>query len=215
MIASLQNTFDAISFLHQNNLLGQVDNWRRTLDGNKIYTLLTTVDDALKRVKEASKLNISRTEFLNNLKLNDIYLFENNEEHISVQNKTTHLYGFDFVTHLHRHSLLGMLDDNGPIYGLLVPLETALLEINYWSGQDINRGEFLTYLKRNDVYVFNSIDDFVKAKEQVAKHGKFKEPKPKLTRQISDEKRETLRKRMLKINRERSRKEPEKEGISQ
>jgi hypothetical protein len=206
-LITLLKNFDIISFLHQKQLLGQVDPWRRTHEGNRIYTLLTTIDDALEQVRKETKQDISRTEFINHLKINDIYLFQNLDEDLRIQNKTTHLYGFNLAEFLQHHLMMGMLDDKGPIYGLLVPVDYALQEINEWAGQEIGRAEFLSYLKRNDVHVFNSIDDFVKAKEQVIAEGKYTEPKPKRRRQITDETRETLRKRMRDLNIKRYSKE--------
>lgn len=186
-----------------------MDSWRRTLDGKRIYTPLTTIDDALKRCREASKQDISKNEFINHLKVNDIFLFNNLDEHLLMhkKNETTHLHGFDYVGWLHRHSMIGRLSADPTIYGLLVPVDTALLEINDWSAQEINRGEVLSYLKRNDVHVFNSIDDFVKSKEKLEKDGKFIPRKQKRRRQITDQTKEILRKRMHDLNEKRRNKE--------
>jgi hypothetical protein len=61
-------------------MLGQVDPWRRTDEGQPIYTLLVPVETALDECKEWSKQEITRKEFTDYLKQNDILLFNSVEE---------------------------------------------------------------------------------------------------------------------------------------
>ena len=80
----------------------------------------------------------------------------------------TYHEGFDYVTFLKRRQFIGQLTaGDRPIDGLLVPLQIALDECTYWSGQDVSRKEFLSYLRENDIFV-GDLDDFQKAKAQVA-----------------------------------------------
>lgn len=52
------------------------------------------------------------------------------------------------------------------IDSILVPIDCALGEIQFWSGQDITRAEFVSYLKSNDIFM-GDIDDFAKLKEKL------------------------------------------------
>lgn len=78
---------------------------------------------------------------------------------------------FNYAEYLKRHCFAGQVhptfkneQNDHPMIALLVPVDTALAEIIGWSGQDITRSEFLKYLKKHDIQVFNTVDDFVKAK---------------------------------------------------
>jgi len=79
---------------------------------------------------------------------------------------------FSYTKYLTKLKMIGPLDPwnknetTRPIIGLLVPLETAISECVAWSGQDLSRSEFLRYLTDNGVHVFNTVDDFTKAKAQ-------------------------------------------------
>lgn len=47
---------------------------------------------------------------------------------------------------------------------LLVPINTAVEEINYLLGTDFTNATFRTFLKSGDVFVFNNLEDWVKFK---------------------------------------------------
>jgi hypothetical protein len=64
--------FDYASFLKRKLMVGQVDPWRRTDEGKPLYVVLVPVDVALKECSEWSNQEITRSEFINYLKLNDI-----------------------------------------------------------------------------------------------------------------------------------------------
>ena len=112
------------------------------------------------------------------------------------------LNGFDYISYLKRHLMLGQVDpwrktlDDGPIFTLLVDLSTAIEECKLWSGQEIIRQEFINYLKINDIYCFKNANEFVAVKEK-------KETATKSKKSMSQEQREILRNRMIKINNER------------
>jgi hypothetical protein len=72
--------FNFIGYLKKHFMLGQIDPWRKTEDGKPIYTLLVTTDAALEECKQWSNQDISKKEFTDYLKLNDIYLFHNIDE---------------------------------------------------------------------------------------------------------------------------------------
>lgn len=111
------------------------------------------------------------------------------------------LNGFDYIEYLKRHGYIGQIDpwrrhDNGdPVLCLLTSVEPALNECEGWSGQELKRGEFVRYLKANDIFVFRSVEEFAKYKEEKI------EPKlePK-KRNISDEHRRNLQKQVQLMN---------------
>jgi hypothetical protein len=74
------NGFNYATYLKRRLMVGQVDPWRRTDDGKPIYTILVPVETAIKECEEWSGQDISRSEFINYLKLNDILCFRNVEE---------------------------------------------------------------------------------------------------------------------------------------
>jgi hypothetical protein len=93
--------------------------------------------------------------------------------------ETIHLNGFNYTEFLKRRQFIGQVhpwnkneQNNNPMMALLVPVQNAIDECNYWSGQDITREQFLTYMKNNNIYVFKNIDDFVKAREEYDKNRK-------------------------------------------
>lgn len=100
--------------------------------------------------------------------------------------------------------MLGIVDpwrktyDDKPVYTILVTLETAVDECKLWSGQDINRQEFINYLKLNDIYLFKNVDHFKAEKDEI------KEKKAK--RQISDERRKQLSEQMKFVRAKSSKK---------
>lgn len=89
---------------------------------------------------------------------------------------STEYLGFNFIEYLRRHLLLGRLSppssgSNEPIIeGLLVPVETALAEISYWPGQDVTRGEFLRYLRSNNIFI-GDLEDFKALKQKAKEQG--------------------------------------------
>jgi len=98
--------------------------------------------------------------------------------------------------------MLGQVDpwrktmEDEPIFTLLVNVDYALEECKSWSNQDISKQEFINYLKINDIYLFKNVDEFKTVKEK-------KEPKQSTKKSMSQEQREILRNRMIKINNER------------
>lgn len=105
------------------------------------------------------------------------------------------LNGFDYVEYLKRHSFIGQIDpwrrhDNGdPILCLLVSVETALNECELWSNVDLGRTEFVKYLQSEGIFVFRSVDEFKKYKDE--KIEVKLEPKK---RNMSDDNRRRLQK---------------------
>lgn len=100
----------------------------------------------------------------------------------------------DYIKYLTNLRMIGPFDpwkkDDGDIsMALLVSVDNALAECIGWSNQEMSRGEFLTYLKTNDVLVFSNIEDFVKWKKDKSKPS----GKKKFKRNISDERRNQLR----------------------
>lgn len=79
------------------------------------------------------------------------------------------------MEYLKRHFMIGSLyfDQSTGVYifGLLVPVDNALDEIRYWSGQGITKSEFVTYLRHNEIFI-GDIDEFVKLREKVKKETK-------------------------------------------
>ena len=61
--------------------------------------------------------------------------------------------------------LVGPIHTQPIINGLLVPIEVALSEIQFWSGQTTTRAEFLRYLRESDVF-YGDIEEFQKLKKQ-------------------------------------------------
>ena len=114
--------------------------------------------------------------------------------------------GFNFIEYLKRHLMLGQVDpwrktlEDQPIYTLLVDINYALEECKRWSNQDIQRQEFVNYLKINDIYLFKNVDEFKNVKDKLTSEIKST---TKTKRSMSLEQKETLRNRMLKINNER------------
>jgi|SRR6266853_2068136 len=81
------NGFNYIDYLKIHLMLGQVDPWRKTLEDQPIFALLVSVDYALEECKSWSNQDILKQEFINYLKINDIYLFKNIDEFKAVKNK--------------------------------------------------------------------------------------------------------------------------------
>jgi len=118
-----------------------------------------------------------------------------------------HLNGFDYVTFLKRHLMVGQIDpwrrteDGKPFYCLLVPVDTAIAECSGWSNQEIHRTEFLNYLKLNDVLSVRNIDEFMKVKETIKNYRETEETPLKLKRKpISEERRKKLQEQAKKMN---------------
>jgi hypothetical protein len=122
-----------------------------------------------------------------------------------------HLKGFNYAEYLKRHLLVGEIDpwrkdsEGNKFYAVLVPLEAALAECSEWSGQDIGRKEFISYLKLNNIQVFNNIDEFGKFKEKSDVDRKAikkneKEVKARHKRIISEETRKKRSERMRLLN---------------
>lgn len=79
--------FNYADYLERHLLVGEVDPWRRTDEGNPLRVLLVTVDVALEECKEWSKQDIGRQELVDYLKLNDILCLRNVEEFSSIKEK--------------------------------------------------------------------------------------------------------------------------------
>jgi len=114
-----------------------------------------------------------------------------------------YLNGFNYAEYLKRKLYVGQIDpwrvdsDGHPFYTTLVPLETAIAECTEWSGQDINRKQFLSHLKDHNILVFSSIEDFVKHKK--SRPEELTKPK----KQLTEEQRKILSERMREINSKR------------
>lgn len=106
------------------------------------------------------------------------------------------LNGFDYVEYLKRHGYIGQIDpwrrhDNGdPVLCLLTSVEPALQECISWSGQEMTRSEFVKYLQSENIFVFRSVEEFKKYKDDKI------EPKLELKkkRTVSEERRKKLQK---------------------
>lgn len=79
------NGFNYADYLKRHLMVGQVDPWRITDEGKKIYTLLVSIEDALKECKEWSNQEIDRRKFINYLKLNDILAFRDVNEFAKIK----------------------------------------------------------------------------------------------------------------------------------
>jgi hypothetical protein len=77
------------------------------------------------------------------------------------------LKGKSFIGQL--HPAIGSEDQRNPIVGLLVPIQIAIDECELWSGQELPRKEFVTYLRNNDIFLGDA-NDFLKSKEQRSKN---------------------------------------------
>lgn len=103
------------------------------------------------------------------------------------------------------HIVLGQIDpwrktEKGtPYYTILVTLDDALERCKSWSGQDIARKDFISYLKLNDVILLQDVEEFKKVKEKPV--GEIKE---KRTRNISEAQRDELRERAKSWNEQRN-----------
>jgi hypothetical protein len=82
----------------------------------------------------------------------------------------------NYIGFLKRKSFIGQLhpaisseDQRNPIVGLLVPIQIAIDECDLWSGQELPRKEFVTYLKNNNIFL-GDVDDLLKLKEQRSKN---------------------------------------------
>lgn len=68
-----------------------------------------------------------------------------------------YLDNFNYLEFLKRHHFIGPIypvkGDIEPIISLLVPTETAMSEIQHWSGQEVTKNEFVKYLRQNNVFV--------------------------------------------------------------
>jgi len=81
------NGFNYIDYLKRHFMLGQVDPWRKTLEDKPIFTLLVDLNTAIEECKLWSGQEISKQEFVNYLKINDIYLFKNIDEFKEVKER--------------------------------------------------------------------------------------------------------------------------------
>lgn len=72
--------FDYVAYLKKHLMVGQIDPWRETDEGNKIYTLLVPIETAIEECKAWSNQEFSRSNFINYLKVNDVLTFKNVEE---------------------------------------------------------------------------------------------------------------------------------------
>ena len=128
-------------------------------------------------------------------------LIESYKEKEIIMNGPKMLQGFNYVEYLKRHHFIGQIDpwrrhDNGnPVLCLLTAVEPAINECEGWSGQELKRGEFIKYLKDNDIFVFRSVEEFKKYKDE-----KIEEKLEPKKRNISDEHRRNLQKQVLKMN---------------
>lgn len=117
--------------------------------------------------------------------------------------------GFDYAEYLKRHLMVGQIDpwrktDEGkPLYALLVSTEIAMDECKGWGNQEFTRHDFVNYLKTKDILVLSTPEDLTKlrgSKVEEVKETKTKKAKGKFTKNISEERRETLRNQMALVN---------------
>lgn len=73
---------DYVSYLNNLRMIGPVDPWKRD-DGSPALALLVAVDNALAECTDWSRQEITRSEFLNYLKDNDILVFSNIDEFVN------------------------------------------------------------------------------------------------------------------------------------
>ena len=53
----------------------------------------------------------------------------------------------------------------GGIEVLLVSVDTAYKEVNYWLHTEFTNSTFKTYLQKNNIFMFGSVDDWAKYKD--------------------------------------------------
>ena len=66
--------FDYASYLKRHLMVGQVDPWRIDDQGKPYFALLVSLDTAMLECKGWSNQDISKTEFVNHLKVNNIWV---------------------------------------------------------------------------------------------------------------------------------------------
>lgn len=79
------NGFNYADYLKRHLMVGQVDPWRRTEEGKPMYALLVPFQNAYDECLLASKEKISKIEFSNQLKMNDILIFRNTDEFVRIK----------------------------------------------------------------------------------------------------------------------------------
>lgn len=105
--------------------------------------------------------------------------------------QTKYLDGFDYATYLRRHGMVGPVDPK--FETTLVSLDAAMAECSGWSGQELHRASFISYLKANNIIPFRDIDDFVSYRDKIRKEQKF-------SRKLTPERRKQLSEQMKQIN---------------
>lgn len=108
----------------------------------------------------------------------------------------------DITGYLKKKLWIGQIDpwrrhDNGdPVLCLLTDVDPALKEIQDWIGPGhvLSRTEFVKNLQDNLVFVFRSVDEFEKYKNKQI------EPRLKLKKIITEERRKQLQEQAKKMN---------------
>ena len=97
--------FDFINYLKRRLMLGVVDPWRKTFDDKPIYTILVPLQTAYDECKLWSNQEFTLTEFINYLKINDIYLFKNIDGFKAVKEEKEKTKGKRKLSEDHRKKL--------------------------------------------------------------------------------------------------------------
>lgn len=77
--------FDYVAYLKKHLMVGQIDPWRSTDEGKKLYTLLVSVEIAMEECQAWSNQEFSRHDFVNYLKTNDVLVFKNVEDFVKTK----------------------------------------------------------------------------------------------------------------------------------
>lgn len=72
--------FDYATYLKRHLMAGQIDPWRKTDEGKPLYALLVSVDIAMEECLGWSKQELSKYQFINYLKVNDILVLSTPED---------------------------------------------------------------------------------------------------------------------------------------
>jgi CHASE3 domain sensor protein len=74
-----------VEYLKRRMMIGPLDPWRRTDDDEPLYALLVSLETAINECKDWSNQDIVRKEFMDYLKINNIWAFKNVDEFVEVK----------------------------------------------------------------------------------------------------------------------------------
>lgn len=77
--------FDYVTYLKRRLMVGEIDPWRKTDEGKKLYTLLVSVEIAMEECQLWSGQEFTRHDFINYLKVNDVLTFKNIEDVVNLR----------------------------------------------------------------------------------------------------------------------------------